>query len=124
MMKQLKWNVYFYNINSRQIVTFNIFDHGRFKDDVLKIPKKVGLDDFNLFKEQLRRKLMYYYWCKCEWEIIISPWPTHDKDPEIKVDAYSQVMLNFDIFAEYVFNTLRNRRRKKKEITNENKDNV
>lgn len=123
-MKQLKWNVYVYSFNSRQIVTFNIFDHGRFKDDVLKIPKKIGLDDFNLFKEQLRRELMYYYWCKCEWEIIISPWPTHDNDPEIKVDVYNQVMLNFDIFAEYVFNTLRNRRRKKKETTNENKDNV
>lgn len=123
-MKQLKWNVYVYSFNSRQIVTFNIFDHERFKNDVLKIPKKIGFGDFNLFKEQLRRELMYYYWCKCEWEIIISPWPTHDNDPEIKVDAYSQVMLNFDIFAEYVFNTLRNRRRKKKETTNENKDNV
>lgn len=123
-MKQLKWNVYVYSFNSRQIVTFNIFDHEGFKNDILKIPKKISLDDFNLFKEQLRRELMYYYWCKCEWEIIISPWPTHDNDPEIKVDVYSQVMLNFDVFAEYVFNTLRNRRRKKKETTNENKDNV
>lgn len=47
---------------------------------------------------------MYYYWAKCEWEVIISPWIAQHNDNEIKVDVYWQVMNNWDIFLDYVWN--------------------
>ena len=75
---------------------------------------------------------MYYYWAKCEWEVVITSWPPHinmdeldrinkqrksefakyDREPYClcintdvrkKIDVYSQVMLNFDIFVDYVW---------------------
>ena len=78
---------------------------------------------------------MYYFWSKCEWEVVITDWPTHITVEEIeelneelsryearwhrkpyslnvglpvqkKVSVYDQVMMNWDIFVEYVWNEL------------------
>jgi len=48
--------------------------------------------------------MMYYYWSKSEWEIIIGPWCGGNNTKEIKVDVYEQVLNNWDIFLEYVWN--------------------
>ena len=37
---KLKWNVYLHNINKKEIVKFNIFDHWRFEEDTKKDLKK------------------------------------------------------------------------------------
>lgn len=55
------------------------------------------------FAEALRRSLMYYFWSKCEWEVLISPWCGSKKDKAIKVDVYWQVMNNWEIFLDYVW---------------------
>ena len=34
VVKQVKWNVYRYNINKRKIEVWNVFDHGSFKEEV------------------------------------------------------------------------------------------
>lgn len=126
----LEWNVYIHDINKKEIKTFNIFDHGRFLADVKKNLKKCDTKDE--FAEQLRRDLFYYYGCKAEYEIVITSWTTHitrielDRliternkilreynrepyslcvNPDVgeKFDVYSQVMLNWSIFVDYVW---------------------
>lgn len=98
----LTWNVYYENINHKKIETFNVFDHGRFLEDCRKVAKKYGKDRA-AFSEQLRKELLYYFWCKAEFEVVICPlFQVKDFDGE-KVDIYSQVMLNWDIFVDYVF---------------------
>ena len=110
----LKWNVFYYNINKHEIATFNIFDHYKFNEDVLKSLKK--FKDTDEFAEQLRRDLMYYFWCKSEYEVIISPWCGRRSDDEdIKVDIYTQVMNNWDVFLDYIWNS-KKRRKPKEEI--------
>lgn len=42
---------------------------------------------------------MYYFWSKCEYEIILSPWTGRADD--IKIDVYDQIMMNFDSFVDY-----------------------
>ncbi len=61
------------------------------------------------FAEALRRSLMYYFWSKCEWEVLISPWCGSKKNEAIKVDVYWQVMNNWDHFLDYVWNAKRRR---------------
>ena len=61
------------------------------------------------FAEALRRSLMYYFWSKCEWEVLISPWCGSKKNETIKVDVYWQVMNNWDHFLDYVWNAKRRR---------------
>ena len=124
------WNVYREDFNRRAIVKYNIFDHRGFVQDVNKLLKEdISKDEF---AEQLKRSLMYWFWCKSEHEVVISSWPVYiDKEeldrinteyeeynnkwghytykiniaPEVgeKIDIYSQVMMNWDQFVEYVW---------------------
>lgn len=47
---------------------------------------------------------MYYFWSKCEWEVLISPWVGGNDDEEIKVDVAWQIMNNWDVFVDYTWN--------------------
>lgn len=135
----LEWNVFYHSINKQEITTFNIFNHWKFAEDVQKSLKK--FKDKDEFAEQLRRDLMYYFWSKCEYEVIITSFPTYitmneldrinedrwlHKDrygtdymrinvsPETgaKIDIYEQVMNNWDIFVDYVWNSKKRRKKK------------
>lgn len=97
----MEWYVYRHNINSQQIERWNVFDHGRFREDVLRCLKKHENRDG--FAEALRRELFYYYHTKAEWEVLIGPWCGGYKTEELKVDVYRQVMLNWEKFVEYVW---------------------
>lgn len=99
----LEWNVFYHSVNKNEITTFNIFRHGGFYDDVQKSLKK--FKDKNEFAEQLRRDLSYYFRFKSEYEIIISPWCGGRDTKDIKVDIYTQVMNNWDLFLDYVWNS-------------------
>lgn len=98
----ITWNVFYHNSNSRSIETFNIFEHGSFREYVKKAARKVqSKEDFAM---QLRREVMYYFWSKCEWEVLISPWVGGNDDEEIKVDVAWQIMNNWDVFVDYTWN--------------------
>ena len=101
-MDSLVWNVIYHNINADKIETFNIFNHGGFRGDLKRLYKKY--QEKEDFARELKRSLMYYFWGKCEWEIIIEPWCGSDRTKEIKVDVYWQVMNNWDRFLDYVWN--------------------
>lgn len=129
---KLKWNVFYHNINNNKIEVINIFNHWKFSEDVEKSLKKIK--DKNEFAEALKKDLLYYFWRKSEYEVIISSFPTYitieeldrlnkdrdscrekyDRDPKVisanlkiesKIDIYTQVMNNFDIFLDYVWNS-------------------
>ena len=141
MKYELEWNVFRYDINKDKIVTFNIFDHWKFNEDVQKSLKK--FKDKDEFAEQLRRDLMYYFWSKYEYEVVITTFPPYitmdelsrlnderwshkdrygtdyvrqnvNLDTGIKIDIYEQVMNNWNIFLDHVWNSKIHRPRKKK----------
>ena len=97
----VKWTAFYHSWSNDTIRIFNIFDHCSFRDDVKKAAKKYKTKEE--FAKELRRSLLYYYWSKCEWEVLISPWISHHNDRDIKVDVYWQVMNNWDIFLDYVW---------------------
>ena len=67
------------------------------KNEVNKIlQEKLNKEDFS---EKLKREIMYYFWSKCEYEIILSPWTGRADD--IKIDIYDQIMMNFGRFVDY-----------------------
>ena len=97
------WNVYRYDVNARKIYIFNVFDHGGFWEYIKKLfntPEKEMSREY--FNERLKSELMFYYWSKCEHEIIVAPWIGSD-DAAIKVDIYDQVMNNWEHFSNYVW---------------------
>lgn len=124
------WNVYREDFNNSGIRKYNIFDHNGFAKDIKKLLKAdVSKDEF---ANQLKRFLMYWFWCKSEHEVVITSWPVYiDKEeldrinteyeeynnkwghypykihiaPEVgkKINIYSQVMMNWEQFVNYVW---------------------
>ena len=97
----MKWNVYIHNINLDKIEKYNIFEHGSFMKDLEKACQECESKD--MFAEKIKSELRYYFWSKCQWEIVISPWVGSSKPCDIKIDVFDQVMMNFDIFVDYVW---------------------
>lgn len=98
MMENLVWKAYYHSMSGHEIRPFNIFEHGRFREEVRKLLLKCT--EKEVFAEELRRSLFYYYCSKCEWEVVIGPWCGDRGTKEIKVDVYMQVMNNWDLCLE------------------------
>lgn len=116
------WNVYSHDFNKKSIITYNVFDHGSFKCEVEDLLRK----DLNYsdFSQKLRSVARYYFWAKCEHEVVITSWPPRITREElhrlnledaayryspqletgIKIDIYQQLQLNWDAFVQYVYN--------------------
>lgn len=97
----LEWNVYISDFNKKEIIVYNVFNHYSFIEDLKKIIKKYT--DKKEFSEEVRKTLMYYYWSKCEWEIILEGWPQKPNFKDEKIDVYDQIILNWDKFINYVW---------------------
>lgn len=110
VLSELKWNVFIGDFNHKDINTYNIFNHGTFKDECDKAWKKYKRNRPK-FEEEIKKILAYYFWSKCEWEVIIQHWPPSERYEDRKVDVYEQVMINWGIFINYVWNTYSERRK-------------
>lgn len=106
-MEKFVWNVIYHDSNGQKITTFNVFDHCGFNDEVKKSLRQCK--DKTSFAEEVKRSLKYYFWSKCEWEIIIGPWSGGRNTEEIKVDACWQVLNNWDHFIDYLWSKKRSR---------------
>lgn len=126
----MEWNVFYHDFNGNGIKTYNVFYHSGFKNDVEKYLKEH--DEKEVFEEKVRRSLMYYFWSKAEWEVIVTSWPPYIDVKELdrinnerkktveeynrepyhlyvnldmgeKIDVYDQVMNNWQIFIDYIW---------------------
>ena len=100
-MINIEWYVYYYDVNRKKIDTYNIFEHSSFKKE-FSVLLQCDLTK-EVFADQLRHILMYYFWSKCEWETVLKPW-VGDMNIGKKIDVYDQIMLNWDKFVEYAYN--------------------
>lgn len=100
---ELEWNVFVHDINKRQMKVFNVFDHVRYKQAIIKLLNH--RDDYTLegFKEKVKTLTMYCYWCKCEWEILIAPLIGDFDKESVKIDVYMQLNMNWDHYIKYLW---------------------
>lgn len=75
-----------------------------------------------VFSEELRKVVAYRYWSKYEYEISLTTYPpylaeglsvehaTRHQEAKLetskRIDVYDQIMLNFDVFRDYVFENM------------------
>ena len=55
------------------------------------------------FAKQLRSEVMYYFWSKCEWEVLVTPWISPRESEKKKIDVCWQIMNNWDVFVDYTW---------------------
>lgn len=130
----LAYYVYIRNINSNKIEKYNVLTNNIISE--IKERTNMVSCDKTLFETEVSNILRYYYWARCEWEIVLTDWPTHISIKELtrlnnelekhkanrgslpnfmcvnlcteeKIDVYNQLMLNWDIFIDYLWRNLR-----------------
>ena len=115
-----EFNVIIHDINSKEFKSYNIIPYllRCYKESKCK-PKTFGD-----FKEFITKNSMYQWWSRCEYEIILGPWPyisspseRYDKKGEDdikawkehwkkhlseceKIDVHYQVMMNIDVITK------------------------
>lgn len=108
MESKLEWNVFYYDINRNKITTYNIFNHCGFNKYVEKAFKTSKTKEE--FANTLRRELMYYFWSKAEWELVIEldednhifliPWCGCRNPEEVKIDVTNDTSFDWSGFAK------------------------
>lgn len=97
----LEWYVYLEDVNRKKIVKYNVFKHYNFCQDLKDIISK--LKNKNELSEKVRRIALYYFWSKCEYEILITTWIGRKDFKDEKVDVYDQLQLNWNAFIDYIW---------------------
>ena len=95
----LTWNVLVEDINRKEIVSHNIFDHVSFVEDLTKdynrLKRDKTLKDFEAaFIERIKSNVMRYYWSKAEWEVVVTSWPPYLSLEE--VDKVNNEIANYE----------------------------
>lgn len=127
---KLSWKVYREEPNSKQIIAYDLFEREHWNRVVRQL--KAQCDSKEEFAEKLRTKLMSQYWCRSEYEIVLTSWPPYIETAEIdelkyeamehkhrwgnepyrvipplivseKIDIFSQLELNWAQFIDYVW---------------------
>lgn len=98
-MENLKWYVKNYDFNKKVIEDFNIFRSVKFTEGLQEILDKNDYTTFEDFVEKVRQELMYAFWSKCEYEVMIGD--LFDTI-ETKIDIYDQVKPNIEILSKYI----------------------
>ena len=108
------WNVYCSGFDCGDIKIYNIFQLEDFSVSVKKLLKEIN--DKKEFAQKLDSECFYYFCSKVEYEIGICCLPSCLSDKEKckiylsallgdvkKIDIYSQIKLNWDVFVDYVW---------------------
>jgi hypothetical protein len=89
--------------SQREIREF--FLKNMWSDEFKKCKSLEELIEYSI-ERRLERLCMYYFWSKCEYEVIVSAWPPREGSEE-KIDIYDQLKANWDLFRELVFKELK-----------------
>lgn len=93
------FNVLIWDFNGKNLTITDVLPY--FRDEYKRAKKNERPQTINEWKEFIKRWGMYRYWSRCEYEIIVSPWPTHDKS--VKIDVWYQINSNIDIITEILY---------------------
>ena len=61
------------------------------------------------FKDFVKNQSMYQWWSRCEYEIILSDWPSQNQQK--KIDVHYQVMTNLDTVTKVLMENINENRK-------------
>lgn len=93
-----QFNVLNWDFNRNELKSYDVLPYFRREYEKCKKEEKpVTIDEW---KEFIRQEGMYMFWSRCEYEIIISPWPPQKKDVSVKIDVWQQIKNNLDLIVK------------------------
>lgn len=94
------WNVFVYGHQTGAIEVYNIFNHTNFKSAIEKLLATDLTKDREAFSKKVDEILLYYFWSKCNYEIVLTN--CYSNFPHRKVDVYEQISINLTQFINYI----------------------
>ena len=104
----MQWFVYNFNINAQKIEVYNVFKHWSFRECAKSAIRKFKTKEE--FAKRLKVELMYYFWSKCEWELVveitadnrifINPWVGCREPEKVRIDVTEDIGFDWRGFAE------------------------
>ena len=92
------YNVWIWGFNHDSLEPYDVVP--RFVESIKQYIKPKNLPKTKeALDEILESDARYYFWSKCEYEMIIHGWPKQNNNQ--KVDVYKQLMLNWSIFLDF-----------------------
>lgn len=102
----LEWYVYLEDVNKKRIIKYNVFHHYGFCQDLKSVIEK--LKNKKDLSEKVNRLALYYFWSKCEYEILITSLINRSNFKNEKIDVYDQLQLNWNTFVDYIWKNKKN----------------
>lgn len=97
-----EFNAIVYDINRKKFVSYDIMPYLRDSyQNLKKIDRPKTYDEIKKFVDS---ELMYQFWSRCEYEIIVSDWPP--SGVEEKIDVYWQCKMNLDLITRLLIEDL------------------
>ena len=103
---KLSWLVTYHDCNADKITYYDVL---KYREDQIKQLKK-KCNTKAEFSEKIRREMMWSFWSKCEWEIIIeidennrvwlSPWVGSRNPVNSRVDVTDRADFDWKVFSE------------------------
>ena len=103
--ERLKWIVLYHDINANAIKEYDVL--ASYNDKIKKMKKKCASKAE--FEEWIRREMIWRYWSKCEWELIVAtangrvilrPWIGSKNPDEASIDVTDRDDFNWQKFAD------------------------
>lgn len=115
----LKWYAVMHDFNKNELTYTNVLGE-RFSEEILKRIKSkkdyFRIYDYESLKEQVRQYLMYHYWSKSEYEVLVTGLHSKMDENDIhKIDIWYQLEPNLDRICEYIINEMQLSKRFKKD---------
>lgn len=95
-----KFNVLIWDINANELTTYDVLPY--FRNEYKERKKKDRPTTKQEWEDFVRGRGIYRFFSRCEYEIIISNWPSQDK--HVKIDVWEQIEQNFDLIVEILMN--------------------
>lgn len=109
-MEKKKFFVLVWDINRNELTSYDVLPYFRREFD--ELPKTKRPKTREEWTEFVKKWGRYMYWSRCEWEIIIVPWPNQDKS--IKIDVWHQIENNLDLVVDLLMSEQKKKEPKKK----------
>lgn len=104
----MKFYAFMQDLNSDKLIYTNVI-----RQDLIDRVKKAIKKNYTYdeIKEEVKRELMFCYWSKSEYEVIVSNWG--GKDFEKKIDIWYQLEPNLDLITTNLIKELAPRKYKR-----------
>lgn len=98
---KLEWNVLYHDFNKDIIRPYNVLWKG-LPEAIAKQIRCKKINNRKDLEAYLKTQFMSSYWCRAEYEILVSGLFVRSHTEATKIDIWYQIEMNFNLIVDYI----------------------